>query len=219
MRKVYQVSSGSSGWIPAILISVSFTLLLFCIIPFSHVVAKPKRILEIRKTSLADLPPPAEAEAPPPPPPEQNEEEAPPPLLAEEAPQPVPLMADLDAAMGSGGILPGLIAAPAAAADVGKALDSFDVSELEQRPQPVSQVSPGYPAELRKAKIEGTVTVAFVVTEDGRVDDPRVEKSSRPEFEKYAIEAIRKWRFKPGMKEGKPVQCYLRQPFRFRAPS
>lgn len=33
----------------------------------------------------------------------------------------------------------------------------------------MSQVAPTYPSELRKAKIEGTVTLVFLLTEDGRV--------------------------------------------------
>jgi protein TonB len=87
---------------------------------------------------------------------------------------------------------------------------------LEKRPEPVSQVAPAYPAELRKAKVEGLVTLIFVLDESGRVEDPRVENSSRPEFEKPALEAIRKWRFSPGMKDGQAVRTYIRVPMRFR---
>ena len=70
-----------------------------------------------------------------------------------------------------------------------------------------------------KAKIEGVVTLVFVLNEDGRVEEPRVETSSRPEFEKPALEAIRKWRFKPGVKDGRPVRTYIRIPMRFRVTS
>jgi periplasmic protein TonB len=93
------------------------------------------------------------------------------------------------------------------------------VSELEKKPEPVSQVAPAYPAELRKARIEGLVTLVFVLNEDGRVEEPRVENSSRPEFEKPALEAIRKWRFRPGVKAGQPVRAYVRIPMRFRVAS
>jgi protein TonB len=95
-------------------------------------------------------------------------------------------------------------------------LDAFDVSDLDRRPEAISQVAPAYPSELRKARVEGTVTLVFVLGEDGRVEDPRVESASRPEFERPALEAIRKWRFKPGMKDGEPVRTYLRLPMRFR---
>ena len=94
--------------------------------------------------------------------------------------------------------------------------DTFDVADLEKRPEAVSQVAPTYPTELRKAKVEGMVTLVFVLDETGRVEDPRVENSSRPEFEKPALEAIRKWRFRPGEKDGQPVRSYIRIPMKFR---
>ena len=94
--------------------------------------------------------------------------------------------------------------------------DAFDVADLEKKPEAVSQVAPTYPPELRKSKIEGSVTLVFILGEDGRVEEPRVENSSRPEFEKPALEAIRKWRFRPGQKDGKPVRSYIRIPMRFR---
>ena len=93
----------------------------------------------------------------------------------------------------------------------------FDVADLEKRPKPCPKSRPPYPAELRKAKIEGLVTLVFVLDENGRVEDPRVENSSRPEFEKPALEAIRKWRFRPGQRRMvKPVRTYVRIPIRFR---
>jgi outer membrane biosynthesis protein TonB len=33
------------------------------------------------------------------------------------------------------------------------------------------------------------------------------------------LDAIRKWRFKPGMKDGQPVRTYIRVPMRFRVAS
>lgn len=200
----------------SMLLAVGITATLFGIIPFSHVIAKPSRTLELRKTSVADLPPPPE-EQPPPPEEEAKAEDVAPPTLGDETPPPAPLMADLDVAVGGGGSLPGFVASAAAgAADLGAALDTFDVSELEKRPEVVSQVAPAYPAELRKARIEGTVTLVFLLTEDGRVEDPRVENASRPEFEKPALEAVRRWRFKPGMKNGAAVKTHMRLPMRFR---
>lgn len=124
-------------------------------------------------------------------------------------------MADLDVALGSGGALAGLFDFREAAAGMAGS-DIFDAADLERRPEVMAPVSPVYPSELRKARVEGVVTLVFVVGTDGTVEDPRVESASRPEFEKPALEAIRKWRFKPGMKEGEAVRTYLRLPIRFR---
>ncbi|MCC6232263.1 MAG: TonB family protein [Verrucomicrobiales bacterium] len=216
MRKVYQPSVGNASMVSSLLIAAGAVALIFGIIPFSHLVAKPSRTLELRKTSVVDLPPPKEDE-PPPPPPEAQSEDVAPPTLGEDLPQPLPMIADLDSAEGGGGFLPGFVtAASRAAADLGGGLDTFDVSELEKRPEVVSQVAPVYPAELRKARIEGVVTLVFLLGEDGRVEDPRVENSSRPEFEKPALEAVRRWRFRPGMKDGQAVKTHMRLPLRFR---
>jgi|SRR6478736_5625632 protein TonB len=215
MRKVYQSESRFSGMPAAVIFGVGFTAVLFGFIPFAHRIAKPERSLELRTTSVVDIPPPVEEIKPPPPEEEKAPEAQPEPQLAETQQQ-IPLNADLEVAMGSGGALAGFgeIRSLTAAGAVQE--DTFNVAELEKRPEPVSQVAPSYPDALRKAKVEGVVTLIFVLDEKGRVEDPRVENSSRPEFEKPALEAIRKWRFNPGQKDGQPVRTYIKIPMRFR---
>jgi protein TonB len=216
MRKVYDSRNNPLGLSFAIGVSALLTAIIFCILPFSHLVNKPGRTLELRKTSSAELPPPVEEQAAPPPPEEQKPQETPPaPQLAESA-QHIPLSADLEVALGSGGALAGFGEIRALTTAETMQQDAFDVADLEKRPEALSQTPPTYPPELRKQKIEGTVTVVFVLSEQGRVEEPRVENSSRPEFEKPALEAIRKWRFRPGMKSGQPVRTYIRIPMRFR---
>ena len=95
-------------------------------------------------------------------------------------------------------------------------MEAFDVADLEKRPELLASVPPQYPSELRKARIEGAVTIVFVLDESGHVEDPRVENSSRSEFERPALDAVRRWKFKPGMKDGEPVRTYMRLPIRFR---
>jgi protein TonB len=219
MRKVYQPGVNSVGLAAAVAIAAGMTAILFCVLPFSHIVNKPSRTLELRKASAAELPPPVEQQAPPPPPAVEKPHEAPPEPQLAETPQQIPLSADLEVALGSGGALSGFGEIRALTAAEAVQQDTFDVSELEKRPEALSQAAPAYPAELRKAKIDGSVTLAFVLNEAGRVEEPRVENSSRPEFEKPALDAIRKWRFKPGMKDGQPVRTYIRVPMRFRVAS
>ena len=92
---------------------------------------------------------------------------------------------------------------------------AFSMSEIDQRPRALMQVAAAYPSEMRARKVEGVVTVIFVVDETGRVVNPRVEKSTHPEFEKPALEAVRQWKFEPAIKGGKRVGCRMRVPFRF----
>jgi len=216
MRKVYHSESSSVGVVFSIIFSVGLTAILFGVLPFAHRIAKPDRSLELRKTSVADLPPPVEEEPPAPPPDAEKPPEAPPEPQLAETPQQIPLSADLDIAVGTGGALAGFGEVRALTAVETVKEDAFDVADLEKRPEAVSQIPPTYPAELKKAKIEGMVTLVFVLSEEGRVEDARVENSSRPEFEKPALEAIRKWRFRPGMKDGQAVRTYIRIPMRFR---
>jgi len=219
MRKVYQNQSHFARLPAAIIFGVGFTGVLFGFIPYAHRVANPNRSLELRSASVVELPPPVEEEAPPPPPEmEKPPEAAPEPQLAE-AQQQIPLSADLEVALGSGGALAGFGEIRSLTAAEAMTEEAFDVADLEKRPEPVSQVAPTYPAELRKAKVEGVVTLVFVLDETGHVEDPRVENSSRPEFEKPALEAIRKWKFSPGQKDGQAVRTYIRIPMRFRVTS
>lgn len=219
MRKVYQVEKSPGGLSVALMISACVTGAIFCVLPFTHIIAKPGRNLELRKTSATDLPPPPPEQLEAPPPELNKPPEAPPEPQLAETHQQIAITADLDVAVGSGGALAGFGEVKALTAAQSIQDETFDVSELEKRPEPISQVAPVYPPELRKAKIEGLVTLVFVLDENGRIAEPRVENSSRPEFEKPALEAIRKWRFRPGMKSGKAVATYIRIPIRFRISS
>lgn len=219
MRKVYHQQSHAGTLAAAVGIGAGLTAVLFGVLPFSHMVNKSSQTLELRKTSAVDLPPPVEDQAPPPVLEAEKAPEAPPEPQLVDAPPPVPLSADLDVAAGSGGALAGFGEVQAATAATATQQDAFDVNDLEKRPEAVSQVAPVYPAGLRKAKIEGAVTLMFILDEEGRVEDPRVENSSHPEFEKPALEAIRRWRFRPGMKDGHSVRTYIRIPIRFRVAS
>ena len=92
---------------------------------------------------------------------------------------------------------------------------AFDLAEIDQKPRGVNQPDPAYPREMRGRKVEGVVTVIFVVDATGKVIDPRAEKSSHPPFERPAIDAVRSWKFEPGVRAGKRVACKMRVSVRF----
>lgn len=93
--------------------------------------------------------------------------------------------------------------------------DVFDVSELDQRARPVYQASPMYPGEMRQKKVEGVVNVVFIVDVQGRVLNPKVEKSTHEAFDRPALDAVRQWRFEPAVRGGEKVQSKVRIPIRF----
>jgi TonB family protein len=59
------------------------------------------------------------------------------------------------------------------------------------------------------------VTVALVVGTDGRVEEAHVAKSNNPWFERPALDAVMKWKFSPGMKNGHAVKTRVQQEVRF----
>lgn len=92
---------------------------------------------------------------------------------------------------------------------------AFSLAEIDQRPRVVFQAAPLYPRELRGKRMEGVVTVVFVVSAAGKVVSPGVVKSTHPAFEKPALEAVRQWKFDPAIKGGQRVGCRMRCPIRF----
>jgi TonB family protein len=72
-------------------------------------------------------------------------------------------------------------------------------------PRVTSQVHPQYSDEARRARIQGIVTLSCVVEVDGSVVDVNVARSLHPQLDDQSVQALRKWRFMPGLKDGKPV--------------
>ncbi len=82
-------------------------------------------------------------------------------------------------------------------------------------PQVIHQIRPHYPFEMRWRNITGNVVVDFVVAKDGSVVNAYALRSSRAEFEADAVAAVRQWHFKPGTREGKPVDTHMQVPVVF----
>jgi TonB family protein len=72
-------------------------------------------------------------------------------------------------------------------------------------PAVLFKVEPEYSEEARKAKWQGTVVLSLVVDENGKAQGIKVVRSLGLGLDQKAIEAVEKWRFKPGMKDGKSV--------------
>jgi periplasmic protein TonB len=67
------------------------------------------------------------------------------------------------------------------------------------------KVEPEYSEEARKAKYQGTVVLYVEVDPSGKAKNLRVLRSLGLGLDEKAIEAVNKWKFKPGFKDGKPV--------------
>lgn len=89
------------------------------------------------------------------------------------------------------------------------------VDDFDERPVPVKAFPPAYPPEMLRQGITGLVSVTVVIDEKGAVVESVVAKSTRSEFERPALEAVRKWKFRPGMKGGAPVTVRMVLPVQF----
>ncbi len=69
----------------------------------------------------------------------------------------------------------------------------------------IHDVTPQYPPEAGRARLEGTVLLMAVIGKDGSVKDVRVE-SGLPILAQAAIDAVKQWRYKPYMIDGEPVE-------------
>ena len=83
-------------------------------------------------------------------------------------------------------------------------------------PVPIYRPEPQYSEEARKAKWQGVVTLSFVVDEMGKPFDIHVVRALGLGLDEKAIEAVRMWLFKPGLKSGKPVKVAAQVEVTFR---
>ena len=77
--------------------------------------------------------------------------------------------------------------------------------------------TPRYPAELRSARIEGSVLARFVVDTAGRVDmsSVTIEVADHPRFAGAVIETLKQWRFRSAESQGRKISQLMVQPFAF----
>ncbi|MBT8399820.1 MAG: M56 family metallopeptidase [Rhodothermia bacterium] len=73
-----------------------------------------------------------------------------------------------------------------------------------------------YPEVAREAGVEGRVVVSFTVDESGSVTSPEIVQSVGSGLDAEAIRVTRTARFRPAMKDGKPVKARLALPINFK---
>lgn len=83
-------------------------------------------------------------------------------------------------------------------------------------PSILYKVEPEYSEEARKAKFQGTVLLFVVVDEKGNPRDIRILRPLGLGLDQKAVEAVEKWKFSPGKKDGKPVPVQAQIEVNFR---
>lgn len=73
------------------------------------------------------------------------------------------------------------------------------------RKQLKHKVNPAYPKEARDQRIQGTVRLHIIVGRDGKVAQAEVI-SGHPVLAQAALDAVRKWEYKPVLLNGELVE-------------
>ena len=177
---------------------------------------------------INEVPPTAQAAPPPPPPAPPPPQEVPDDVQVDE------VVETLELVLTDAAIPPALPASPPTTAVAPPAVvapppppppplvetaekDVFDVAEVQ--PELIgglAAIRPVYPEFARRAQIEGTVVVQFVVDERGAVVDPFVVRSPSDLLSQAALDAVRTVTFTPGQQRGRPVKVRFAVPVTFR---
>lgn len=80
----------------------------------------------------------------------------------------------------------------------------------------IHRAIPDYPGIYRQTGVEGDVLFEVVVDREGKVESYRVLRSDGELFTESAIKALKKFRYKPGTFQGKPVKFKIVERFRFK---
>lgn len=163
-----------------------------------------------RRVAMAKLPPPPRDAPPPPPPNEAPPPDAPP---AKAAPK---VGISLSSTAQSGGFAVGVGntlygKAPEVAADPENvkpyaAKDTAPPARRSSQPRLLEQPEVPYPAEARRAGLEGQVKLLLRIDREGRVVAARVLAEPGGGLGEAARAGALRFRFSPGLLEGEPVE-------------
>jgi len=212
-RHTFRPPDEGSGWPLSVVLGAFFAVTLFIVMALAQMMSTvdpPER--EIDEQLMAYSAPEVEEIEDEPPPPEE-EEEPPPEQLEEEPPQLSLDQLDIALNVGTGGSLAGDFAMPTIGTsqrDLGTE-DFVDFSDLDQIPRPQG-ASLDFPRRLKRKKVSGTITLLVKLESDGRVLDVSIDSSNLPDFDRFVLNEVKRWRFTQPTKQGQPVRAMARLP-------
>lgn len=125
-----------------------------------------------------------------------------------------PSMAGI-ASAGTSAALPNLMGSESKAPT--PVLQELHVSQGVSRGLLVKEVQPTYPAGALQLRIEGAVELLATVSKNGDVSVVKT-LSGDPQLARAAAEAVKKWKYKPYLLNGEPVEIQTQVTVRFKAP-
>jgi TonB family protein len=85
----------------------------------------------------------------------------------------------------------------------------YYVGGIVKGPHPIYDPDPEYTEKARKEGRQGVVVLRMVVGSDGMPRDVKVYRSLSADLDESAMNTVKKWKFAPGMKDGKPVAVLI----------
>lgn len=86
-------------------------------------------------------------------------------------------------------------------------------SEVDQSPLVVYQEAPKLPPGILHGVDDPRVTLLFVVSDTGRAEQIKILRSADERLDRAIIETVLRWRFRPAIRSGRRVACWVQQPF------
>jgi protein TonB len=86
----------------------------------------------------------------------------------------------------------------------------YRLADVSVKPHIISKPEPGYTEEARRKHVSGRITVEVVLCSTGKVTDVVVIEGLPHGLNEKAIEAARRIKFEPGVKDGEPVSVKVR---------
>jgi len=86
---------------------------------------------------------------------------------------------------------------------------TYQVGGGVSAPVVIRRIDPEYSEEARKARYQGVVMLQALVRKDGTVDVLNLVRSLGFGLDQNAIDALKQWRFRPAMMNGKPVDVRI----------
>jgi TonB family protein len=98
---------------------------------------------------------------------------------------------------------------PERAREMQKSLAELQKALPDRKARVIYRVEPEYTPDAREKKIAGTVVLTLTVDHEGLPQNIQVKKPLYPSLDQSAIEAARKMRFEPAIKDGLPVSMFI----------
>ena len=94
---------------------------------------------------------------------------------------------------------------------------AYGLGEVDRAPLVTGRIPPPYPYSARRRGVQGWVKIRFLVDRKGSVRRISVvEAQPSGVFEESVLRSVSRWRFRPGIKDGRPVDTWVETTIRFK---